>query len=85
MRTRRSPYLLLLLPGVPAVAGLVWLAISALESAVDAGSADAWLMAWVLLFVVGLPLLLAGVALAGALRMGSRHHVRVPNPGWKIP
>jgi hypothetical protein len=85
MRTQRSPYLLLLLPGIPAVAGLVWLAISALESAADAGNADAWLMAWVLLFVVGLPLLLACVAMIGALRMRGGHHVSVPNSGWKIP
>lgn len=85
MRTKHSAYLLLLLPGVPAVAGLVWLAISALESAADTGNADAWLMAWVLLFVVGLPLLLTGIAAIGALGPRGGRHVSVPNSGWKIP
>jgi hypothetical protein len=85
MRTRSSPYLLLLLPGIPAVAALVWLAIAALESAANAGNADTWLMAWVLLFVVGLPLLLAFMALAGAVAAHGGRRTVIPNAGRKIP
>lgn len=85
MRTKHSIRPLLLLPGILAGSALVWLAIVALKSAVEAGNPDAWLMAWVLLFVVGLPLLLAGIALIGALGAHGGRHASVPHPGWKIP
>lgn len=76
---------LLYLPGVLAAPFLVWLAITALRSAAHAGNADIWLMAWVLLFVVGLPLLLAGMALVGGRRTRAGRHAGIPGAGWKIP
>jgi hypothetical protein len=83
---RPKPFRLTLFSlAVPATAAMLWLAGIALEHAFQAGNPDALLMAWVLAFVVGLPLLLATLSLAAAfLRYGSRHGI-IPHAGGKIP
>ncbi|MDB6163701.1 MAG: hypothetical protein JWL98_1133 [Xanthomonadaceae bacterium] len=85
MRRLHLLHILLLAPGLLAVSALVWLAVKALKFANEAGNHDVLLMGWVLMFVVGLPLLLAILPLAGALQShAARHHI-VPNAGLKIP
>jgi hypothetical protein len=85
MRRQKPLRLTLFSLAVPATAALLWLGGIALQQAVQAGNADALLMAWVLAFVVGLPVLLAILSLAAAfLRYGSRHPI-VPHTGVKIP
>ena len=68
-----------------AVTELLRLALISLQQAFHSGVGEALMMAWVLLFVVGLPVLLLAMPLAGALQ---RRHTRsgiVPNTGVKIP
>ncbi len=85
MRRPHLLHLLLLTPGLLAVSAVVWLAVTALESAKQAGNNDVLLMAWVLAFVVVLPLLIAILSVAGALKTRSiRHHI-IPNTGRQIP
>jgi len=76
----------LLLP-VALVAGLelLRLAVISLQQAFHRGLGEGLMMAWVLLFVVGLPSLLLAAPLAGA--MGRKHARRaiVPSLGVKIP
>ena len=81
----RPLYLALLAPGILAVAGVLWLAVTALKVANEAGYRDVLLMAWVLAFVVGLPLLIAILPLAGALQARATRHPAIPNTGRKIP
>ena len=74
------------LPLLPAaLAVLVWLGFSALREALAQGGGAAWLMAWVLMFLVGMPLLVLVLAIAGALQHRGQRPWFVPNPGEKIP
>lgn len=85
MRRLHPLHLVLLPSAILAVAGLVWVAVTALKSANEAGNQDLLLMGWVLAFVVGLPLLIAILPLAGAVQARATKHRTVPNMGQKIP
>jgi hypothetical protein len=85
MRHLHPLYAALLPPALLAVAGVVWLAVLTLKSANEAGNHVVFQMAWVLAFVVGLPLLLAILPLAAALQARAKKHPIVPNMGLKIP
>lgn len=85
MRRLHPVHLVLLPSAILAVAGLVWVAVTALKSANEAGNQDLLLMGWVLAFVVGLPLLIAILPLAGAVQARATKHRTVPNMGQKIP
>ncbi len=83
----RSPRLRLIL--APALAlgltALVCLGILLFGEAAHQGRSEALMMAWVLAFVVGLPVATLALAAAGAW---SVHHPRrsiLPNTGVKIP
>lgn len=77
---------LALLPLVPAaLALLVWLGLSAFREALAQGGGAVWLMAWALAFLVGMPVLVLALALAGAAQKRARRRVFVPNAGEKIP
>jgi hypothetical protein len=74
------------LPFLPiALAVLVWLGFSALREGLALGGGEAWLMGWVLAFLVGMPLLVLGLAVAGAVQTHGHRFGLVPNPGEKIP
>ena len=85
MRRFHPIHLVLLAPGLLAVAGLAWVAITALKSAYEAGNQDLLLMGWVLMFVVGVPVLIAILPLAGALQVWVTRRRTIPNTGQKIP
>jgi len=75
-----------LMPTLPVVVVmLVVLGYIALQQAFAAGGAEFWLMVWLLAFVVGLPLLVIVLAVAGALQRGARYPGIIPNTGVKIP
>lgn len=85
MRPTKPVPLTLFSLAVPAVAALLWIGAIALQAAFQAGNPDALLMAWVLAYVVGLPLLMVGLSLvAAALRFAARHAI-IPYTGVKIP
>ena len=85
MRRLHPVHLVLLPSAILAVAGLVWVAVTALKSANEAGNKDLLLMGWVLAFVVGLPLLIAILPLAGAVQARATKRRTIPNMGQKIP
>jgi hypothetical protein len=85
MRRSHPLYLALIAPGILAVAGVVWLAMTALKSAIEAGNRDVLLRGWVVAFVVGLPLLIAILPMVGALQAWVTRHSTIPNTGRKIP
>jgi hypothetical protein len=64
---------------------LAGLGVIALEQASRLGSSEFWLMAWMLGFVVGLPVLLVLLALAGAVQRNRPNAPIIPNTGVKIP
>ena len=75
-----------LLPLLPiSLAALVWLGSVAFRLALDAGAGEAMLMAWVLAFVVGLPVLIVLLAVIGALQAHHRGPRIIPIMGVKIP
>lgn len=67
------------------VAVLLRLALISLQQALHAGVGEALMMAWVLFFVVGLPVLLLTVPLAGAFQAHRSRSGIVPHAGVKIP
>ena len=74
------------LPLLPiALVVLVWLGFSALREGLALGGGAAWLMGWVLAFLVGTPLLVLGLAIAGAIQTHAHRVWLVPNAGEKIP
>ena len=74
------------LPLLPAaLAVLVWLGFSAFREALTQGGGAVWLMAWVLAFLVGMPLLVLFLAVAGALQTHGHRHWVIPHAGEKIP
>ena len=72
---------ILLLAGI----ALAWLAFLALREAMALGAGEAWLMAWMLAFVVGLPLALPVLGLARWLQSFGRTARIVPHSGEKVP
>jgi len=68
-----------------AVAVLLRLALISLQQALRAGVGEVLMMAWVLFFVVGLPLLLLAVPLAGVIHVRRARTGIVPHAGVKIP
>ena len=77
---------LALLPLLPiALAALAWLGFVAFRESVAIGGADTWLMAWVLAFLVGMPLLVLGLAIAGAAQRHTLARNLVPYSGETIP
>jgi hypothetical protein len=67
------------------LAALVWLGAIAFQLALDAGAAEAMLMAWVLAFIVGLPVLIVLLAVLGAAQAHARRSGIIPIVGVKIP
>ena len=77
---------LAVLPLLPiSLAVLAWLGFIALREAFANGGGAAWLMAWVLAFLVGMPLLVLGLAIVGAVQRHQLRQVLVPYSGEKIP
>ena len=85
MQSRRALHaaLLPLLP--PALFGLGWLGLVAFRQALQAGWGDALLMAWTLAFVVGLPIALVLLAVAGRTPHAPGGARIIPSAGGKIP
>ena len=73
----------LLLAGTLSV--LVALGMTAFRQALVVGSAEAWLMAWMLAFVVGLPMLVILLAVLGAAHRYAPRLRIIPLVGVKIP
>lgn len=74
------------LPLLPAALMLlVWLGFSAFREALAQGGGTAWLMAWVLAFLVGMPLLVLMLAVAGAMHNQRHRPWVIPDMGEKIP
>lgn len=68
-----------------ALSVLMGLAVVAFREALAAGAAEVWMMAWLLAFVVGLPLLLVLLPVVEALRARGSRSAIVPLAGGKIP
>ena len=68
-----------------AFAGVLAVAAVALRQAIDAGAAEAWMMAGVLAVVVGLPLAMVLLPVAGWLQVQTRRAAIVPNAGENVP
>ena len=64
---------------------LVGLGLAAFRQAMAMGSAEVWLMAWVLAFMVGLPVLVVLLALLGAAQRSDPRLRIIPFVGVKIP
>ena len=76
----------LLAPFLPILLmGLAGLGVIALEQASRLGSSEFWLMAWMLGFVVLLPVGMVLLAVAGAVQRRRRPLPIIPNAGVKIP
>jgi hypothetical protein len=78
----RLAYVLSVLAAFVVVLGL---AIVVLKQAVLAGNAEAWMMAGVLAVVVGLPLAMVLLPVAGWLQRRARDWRIVPNAGGNVP
>lgn len=68
-----------------ALAGVLGLAVIALKQAIHAGAAEAWMMAGILAVVVGLPLAMILLPVAGWLQRQARRTGFVPNTGENVP
>jgi hypothetical protein len=55
------------------------------RAAAHTGSGEAWAVAWMLAFVVGLPVTLVALAIAGAMQGHAGISTIVPFTGEKIP
>ena len=64
---------------------LAWLGVLALEQASRLGASEFWLMAWMLGFVVVLPVAMVLLAVAGAAQRPRHPAPIIPNAGVKIP
>ena len=78
----RLALLALALPGLPMIA---WLAVIALQQALEAGRAEFWMMAWSLAFVVGGPALLLLLPAVERLQASIRGGGIIPRAGVKNP
>ena len=63
----------------------VGLGVLLFRAAAHAGNGEAWAVAWMLVFVVGLPVTLVALAIAGALQGHAGASRIVPFTGDKIP
>lgn len=81
-RLLRFAFLPLMLLALSALAGI---AVVAFRQAIAAGSAEVWMMAWVLAFMLGLPALMLVLPAAGSLRARLARPGIVPLAGIKIP
>lgn len=83
----RSPHLRLILAPLLAigVAALLYLGFLALTQAVERGQSEALLMAWMLAFVVGVPIAMLALAAAGARSSHRPRRAILPNTGARIP
>jgi hypothetical protein len=61
------------------------LAVRLMAQAFRAGTQESLLLAWLLAFVVGLPMLLAGLVVVRRAGAWLRRHHIIPNPGENIP
>jgi hypothetical protein len=75
--------LLWLLP--TSLAGVGTLGIMLFRQALQADSGAVWLAGWVVAFVVGVPVSIVVLALAGAIRGHAGSRAIVPMAGEKIP
>ena len=64
---------------------LLGLGTTAFQHAIGMGSAEAWLMGWVLAFMVGLPVAVVMLAVAGAAQRYAPRFRIIPFAGEKIP
>src|SRR5688500_3889096 len=64
---------------------LVGLGMAAFRQALTVGGGEAWLVAWVLAFVVGLPVLVVLLAVPGAAQRYALRVRIIPLVGGKIP
>jgi hypothetical protein len=77
---------LALLPLLPiGLIALVALGILAIGEATAHGAGPAWLMVVVVAFLVGMPLLVLGLAVAGAMQRHDLIRAFVPHSGETIP
>lgn len=68
-----------------ALSVLGWIAGIVFRQAVSAGTAEVWMMLWVLAFVLGLPALMLLLPAVGSLRARQARSGIVPLAGVKIP
>jgi hypothetical protein len=85
MKAKPVLRILLLPPGLIAVAGLLRFAAIALDQAFRIGLGEGLMMAWTLLFVVALPLLLIARWVGGEIGRQRRRRRIIPHVGVKIP
>lgn len=78
----RFAYVLIMLA---AFAGVLGLAAIVMKQALFAGVAEAWMMAGVLVVVVGLPLALILLPVASWLKQNMRTHGIIPDAGENVP
>ncbi len=84
--SRSSRLRLILAPALALGAiALIRLSILLFGQAVHQGRSEALMMAWVLAFVVGLPVATLGLAAAGAWSTHRPRRSILPNTGVKIP
>lgn len=81
-RLLRFAFLPLMLLAFSVLAGL---ALLVFRQALAAGAAEAWMMALVLVFVVGLPALVLLLPVAGSWQAQRPRHRIIPLAGEKIP
>ena len=84
--TARRTLRLAALPFLPIAAGaLVWLGFVMLRESFARGFDGTWLLVWVLAFLVGMPLLVMGLAIAGAIQRHQLSRILIPYSGETIP
>ena len=84
--TARRSLRLAVLPLLPlAVGALGWLGFVMLRESISRGFDGTWLLVWVLAFLVGMPLLVLVLAVAGALQRHDLARMLVPYSGENIP
>ena len=81
----RTLRMLLLPAALVAVAALLRYAAISLQQAFHRGLGEGLMMAWILLFVAGLPLLLLAGSAVGAIARHRTHRHIIPSLGVKIP
>ncbi len=83
----RSPRLRLILAPLLAigVVALLCLGFLALAQAAERGQSETLLMAWILAFVVGVPVAMLALAAAGAWSIRHPRREILPNAGARIP
>jgi hypothetical protein len=75
----------LLPPLLAAIAFAIGLAVILLSQGFRAGTPESLLLAWMLVFVIGLPLLVLVLALASRIGTALQRHHIIPLPGDNIP